>query len=89
MISIKCELNDKSLYSLVDDAFVNYAGMNKIDTGTYEGIGNVVNTSYKAIKRLFKNKNIVNNFISFTRTVDGEEEDVIKFYNFLVTKGKI
>ena len=53
MITVHCELNDNNLYSLVDDEFVKSAGMNKISEGLYEGIGNVFNTSYKAIKRIW------------------------------------
>ena len=89
MITVKCELNDNSLYSLTDKEFIDSAGMNKVATGTYEGIGNVFNTSFKAIKRLLKNQAIIDNIKSFTRTVDGEEEDVVEFYHLLKAKGKL
>lgn len=89
MITVKCELKDHSLYTLTDKEFVDSAGMNKVATGTYEGIGNVFNTSFKAIKRLLKNQAIIDNIKSFTRTVDGEEEDVIAFYHLLKGKGKL
>ena len=89
MITVKCELKDNSLYSLIDKEFIDSAGMSKVATGTYEGIGNVFNTSFKAIKRVLKNQVIIDNIKSFTRTVDGEEEDVVAFYRLLKAKGKI
>ena len=89
MITIHCELTDTSLYPIVDDAFVVSAGMKKIGIGQYEGTGNVINTSFFAIKDLFKNEDFVKSIKVFTRTVDGEEEDLLEFYEYLKRRGRI
>lgn len=50
MITIHCELKDNKLYKLVDETFVNDAGMKKISKGNYEGSGNnIFNSSFLAV----------------------------------------
>ena len=78
MITVHCELKDKKLYKLVDEAFVNEAGMKKVSKGNYEGSGNnIFNSSFLAVDNLLKIKGFINNVVKFTRDVNGEEEDIL------------
>lgn len=90
MITIKCELYNKDLYKVIDDAFVTFAGMNKISEGYYESDDkDVFNTSFLAVDDLLKIKGFIESVKSLTRNVDGEEEDIFEYYNYLKSKNKI
>jgi hypothetical protein len=90
MITVHCELKDNKLYKLVDEAFVNEAGMKKVSKGNYEGSGNnIFNSSFLAVDNLLKIKGFINNVVKFTRDVNGEEEDIFEYYDYLVSAGKL
>lgn len=90
MITVHCELKDNKLYKLVDEAFVVEAGMKKVSKGNYEGSGNkIFNSSFLAVDNLLKIKGFINNVVKFTRDVNGEEEDIFEYYDYLVNAGKI
>ena len=72
MIAVHCELKDNKLYKLVDEAFVNEAGMKKVSKGNYECSGNTIfNSSFLAVDNLLKIKGFINNVVIFTRDVNG------------------
>ena len=53
MITINCKLDDDSLYPIIDEEFAN-AKMEKVDTGKYVGSEETYNSSFFAIRSLFK-----------------------------------
>ena len=89
MVIVRCVLKKKKLYSIMDDEFVDKAGMDKLGEGYYRGFGNSFNTSFTAAKRVFKNPELVKNLKSFTRELDGDEEDLFELYDYMVEKGEI
>lgn len=90
MITVRCELSDEDLYSVVDDAFINGANMKKINVGTYEGEGSeIFHSSYEAINTLIRTRGFIDAVKIFTRDVGGEEEDILEYYEYLVEKGEL
>lgn len=90
MITVNCELKDNKWYSLVDKAFVDKAGMTKVSKGKYEGNGiSFFNSSFDAVESLLKMKGFIESVKLFTRNVNGEEEDVFEYYDYLVSTGRI
>lgn len=89
MITVHCELKDNKLYKLVDEAFVNEAGMKKVSKGNYEGDASTFSSSYMSIRELFDTKGFINNVIKFTRNCgDGDGEfDLVEHYNWLSAQG--
>ncbi len=90
MITVNCKLNDNNLYSIVDKEFLD-AKMKKIDNGKYIGNEDTFNSSFLAIRSLFKNNNFVKAIKSFTRDCgngDGEE-DLMEYYKYLIANRRI
>ena len=88
MIKVLCVLIDDRFSASLDSEFLK-AGMTRTGAGQYEGSGDTFNTSYFAIKRIFKNTELLSNIKTFTRTIDDEEEDLLKFYDYLNSRGRI
>lgn len=90
MITVKCELKDENLYSLLDDEFEKTAGMKKIGEGQYEGDGSLIlHTSFLAIDRLLERKGFIESVKLFKRVVGEEEEDIFDYYDFLKRRGSL
>ena len=90
MITVNCKLNDNNLYSIVDKEFLD-AKIKKIDNGKYIGNEDTFNSSFLAIRSLFKNNNFVKAIKSFTRDCgngDGEE-DLMEYYKYLIANRRI
>ena len=90
MITVNCKLNDNNLYSIVDKEFLD-AKMKKIDNGKYIGNEDTFNSSFLAIRSLFKNNNFVKAIKSFTRDCgnDDGEEDLMEYYKYLIANRRI
>ena len=89
MITVHCELKDNKLYDLVDEAFVENAGMKKVSKGNYEGDASTFSSSYNSIRELFNIKDFINNVVRFTRDCgDGDgQSDLVAHYYWLENKG--
>ncbi len=90
MITVNCKLDNNNLYSIVDKEFLN-AKMKKIDNGKYVGSEETYNSSFFAIRSLFKNDDFVKAIKSFTRDCgDGDgDEDLMEYYKYLINNGRI
>ena len=90
MITVKCELNDNRLYSVADKEFLN-ANMEKVENGKYVGNEDTYNSSFFAIRSLLKNSSFIKAINSFTRDCDNGdgEEDLMEYYQYLVSSGRI
>ena len=53
MITINCKLDNNDLYSIVDKEFLDVK-MKKVNTGKYVGSEETYNSSFFAIRSLFK-----------------------------------
>ena len=63
----------------------------KIDDGKYVGSEKTYNSSFFAIRSLFKNNDFVKAIKSFTRDCgngDGDE-DLMEYYKYLISNGRI
>ena len=92
MVSINIEFNDNKYYKYSDSEFIDNAGMQKIGEGKYislnnENSGKTLWSSYNSIISLFKNKWFLEKTKSFTREIDGEEENLFDCYDYMKQEG--
>lgn len=63
--------------------------MKKVSKGNYEGSGNnIFNSSFLAVDNLLKIIGFINSVVKF-RDVNGEEEDIFEYYDYLASAGKL
>ena len=87
-IIVNCKLDNDSLYQIVDEEFIN-ADMKKVCEGKYIGTEDTYNSSFFAIRSLFKNSEFVKAIKSFTRDCGDGDEDLMEYYKYLIKNNRI